>query len=135
MRAQRAFNPASPRFLSKSPYPSPQLVSCDDTAPFTRVTVEFKALCHPESVTHEPTIGSRVSDLWIVPIFLDFWRLFGRSRLGLSACDSDNCAVLGIVGMGVAKTRHVSVHRIFASYGILLMPPKNSEACKKGSRR
>ena len=62
--------------------------------------------------------------LWIVPIFLDFCRLFGLVALDLSASDSVDYLVLPFVGMGVAKSQHVSVYRSLSAYGILLMPPE-----------
>ena len=69
---------------------------------------------HLQSCTCGPDILQTVSDLWIVPIFLDFCRLLGRATGGLSACDSADCPVLRFVGMGVAKRDRVSVPRKFS---------------------
>ena len=44
-------------------------------------------------------------ELWIVPIFLDFSRSSERRCLDLSSCKPDHYAVLGNVGMQLAKTR------------------------------
>ena len=66
-----------------------------------------------------------ISDLWIVPIFLDFWRRFGRVASDLSGCQAVDYPVLWDVGMGVAKTRCGVSTEDLVPYVILLNAAKN----------
>jgi hypothetical protein len=74
------------------------------------------------SVTYQAP--KNISDLWIVPIFLDFWRLFELEATDLSSCKAVDYPVLPDVGMGVAKNeRGVSTRRLGSQW--------NSPECRQ----
>ena len=93
------------------------LIASHETGPCCLL---IKGLLSLANVRSQTVVQQTVSDLWIVPIFLDFCRLCGRGTLGLSACDSADCPVLPFVGMGVAKKPLELVSTAVRSYGILL---------------
>jgi hypothetical protein len=106
---------ASPHFLSKSQH---RFCPVDFSCPRTVIrpgTCSIGVVAPHRKRYPWANYPANISDLWIVPIFLDFCRLLGRATLGLSACKSNDWLVLPLVGMGVAKIPRVSVYSSFVS--------------------